>query len=190
MILPTTIGAAACPASSRRISVGTWNWLGRIKSLAAEKGCTPAQLALAWVLAQGDDIVPIPGTKRRRYLRGEYRRARCSPYARGTRRDRRHLACGSGCRLTLFRAGHADHQSVGAGADAGRALRRIAGCAARSSILTALVRCLPSESPKPASCGRTRAMSVVGTKRTCPIRRRMSAVGGKADMTPTRRYVC
>jgi aryl-alcohol dehydrogenase-like predicted oxidoreductase len=40
----------------------------RIKRLAAEKGCTPAQLALAWVLAQGNDIVPIPGTKRRRYL--------------------------------------------------------------------------------------------------------------------------
>jgi aryl-alcohol dehydrogenase-like predicted oxidoreductase len=40
----------------------------RIKALAAKKGCTPAQLALAWVLAQGDDIVPIPGTKRRRYL--------------------------------------------------------------------------------------------------------------------------
>ena len=33
-----------------------------------KKGCTPAQLALAWVLAQGEDIVPIPGTKRRRYL--------------------------------------------------------------------------------------------------------------------------
>jgi aryl-alcohol dehydrogenase-like predicted oxidoreductase len=31
-------------------------------------GCTPAQLALAWVLGQGNDIVPIPGTKRRRYL--------------------------------------------------------------------------------------------------------------------------
>ena len=40
----------------------------RIKRLAAEKGCTPAQLALAWVLAQRNDIVPIPGTKRRRYL--------------------------------------------------------------------------------------------------------------------------
>jgi aryl-alcohol dehydrogenase-like predicted oxidoreductase len=40
----------------------------RVKSLAAEKGCTPGQLALAWVLAQGEDIVPIPGTKRRRYL--------------------------------------------------------------------------------------------------------------------------
>lgn len=40
----------------------------KVKSLAAAKGCTPAQLALAWVLAQGEDIVPIPGTKRVRYL--------------------------------------------------------------------------------------------------------------------------
>jgi aryl-alcohol dehydrogenase-like predicted oxidoreductase len=40
----------------------------RIEEVAAEKNCTPAQLALAWVLAQGDDIVPIPGTKRRKYL--------------------------------------------------------------------------------------------------------------------------
>lgn len=39
-----------------------------IEAMAREKGCTPAQLALAWVLAQGDDIAPIPGTKRRRYL--------------------------------------------------------------------------------------------------------------------------
>ncbi|WP_010186888.1 aldo/keto reductase [Sphingomonas sp. PAMC 26605] len=39
-----------------------------IKEMAAAKGCTPAQLALAWVLAQGDDVVPIPGTKRRMYL--------------------------------------------------------------------------------------------------------------------------
>ncbi|HZL65121.1 MAG TPA: aldo/keto reductase [Thermoleophilia bacterium] len=41
----------------------------RIEALAAELGVTPAQLALAWVLHQGDDIVPIPGTKRRTYLR-------------------------------------------------------------------------------------------------------------------------
>ena len=40
----------------------------RIEQIAAEKHCTPAQLALAWVLAQGEDIVPIPGTKRRTYL--------------------------------------------------------------------------------------------------------------------------
>jgi aryl-alcohol dehydrogenase-like predicted oxidoreductase len=40
----------------------------RVKLLAAEIHCTPSQLALAWVLAQGDDIVPIPGTKRRKYL--------------------------------------------------------------------------------------------------------------------------
>ena len=39
-----------------------------VKELAAEKGITPAQLALAWILAQGEDMVPIPGTKRVRYL--------------------------------------------------------------------------------------------------------------------------
>lgn len=40
----------------------------QVEKLARAKGVTPSQLALAWVLAQGDDIVPIPGTKRRRYL--------------------------------------------------------------------------------------------------------------------------
>src|SRR6202521_1994898 len=39
-----------------------------VKELAKEKGATPAQLALAWVLSQGEDVVPIPGTKRLRYL--------------------------------------------------------------------------------------------------------------------------
>ena len=47
----------------RNIALG-----GKVRELAQEKGITPAQLALAWVLAQGDDIVPIPGTKRRSYL--------------------------------------------------------------------------------------------------------------------------
>jgi aryl-alcohol dehydrogenase-like predicted oxidoreductase len=40
----------------------------KVKELADQKGCTATQLALAWALAQGDDIVPIPGTKRRKYL--------------------------------------------------------------------------------------------------------------------------
>ncbi len=40
----------------------------RVEELAAEKRCTPSQLALAWLLAQGDDIVPIPGTKRQVYV--------------------------------------------------------------------------------------------------------------------------
>ncbi|HLJ03044.1 MAG TPA: aldo/keto reductase [Solirubrobacteraceae bacterium] len=40
----------------------------KVAEIAADKGITPAQLALAWVLAQGEDIVPIPGTKRRKYL--------------------------------------------------------------------------------------------------------------------------
>ena len=39
-----------------------------VRALAEAKGCTPGQLALAWVLAQGEDVVPIPGTKRRSYL--------------------------------------------------------------------------------------------------------------------------
>jgi aryl-alcohol dehydrogenase-like predicted oxidoreductase len=42
--------------------------VGKVEQLAAAKGCTPSQLALAWVLAQGKDIVPIPGTKRAKYL--------------------------------------------------------------------------------------------------------------------------
>jgi aryl-alcohol dehydrogenase-like predicted oxidoreductase len=40
----------------------------QVEEMAKEKGCKPSQLALAWVLAQGEDIVPIPGTKRRKYL--------------------------------------------------------------------------------------------------------------------------
>jgi len=40
----------------------------RVEEMAREKGCTASQLALAWVMAQGNDIVPIPGTKRRKYL--------------------------------------------------------------------------------------------------------------------------
>jgi aryl-alcohol dehydrogenase-like predicted oxidoreductase len=42
--------------------------VAKLGELAAGKGCTPGQLALAWVLAQGDDLVPIPGTKRTKYL--------------------------------------------------------------------------------------------------------------------------
>ena len=42
--------------------------VGAVVALAAERGCTPAQIALAWVMSQGEDIVAIPGTRRRRYL--------------------------------------------------------------------------------------------------------------------------
>jgi len=40
----------------------------RVEEIAQKKGCQPSQLALAWVLAQDENIVPIPGTKRRKYL--------------------------------------------------------------------------------------------------------------------------
>lgn len=42
--------------------------VAEVERLARDKGCTPSQLALAWVLSRGDDVVPIPGTKRVRYL--------------------------------------------------------------------------------------------------------------------------
>src|SRR6266478_1043391 len=51
----------------------------QVELMASEKNCTPAQLALAWVLAQGDDVVPIPGTKRRKYLQEWGRRRRPVP---------------------------------------------------------------------------------------------------------------
>jgi len=51
------------PALEKNLELAT-----HVKTLAEKKGCTPAQLALAWVLAQGNDLVPIPGTKRVKYL--------------------------------------------------------------------------------------------------------------------------
>ncbi|GAA2135626.1 aldo/keto reductase [Nocardioides koreensis] len=42
--------------------------VAKVREIAEQKGCTPGQLALAWVLAQGDDVAPIPGTKRVKYL--------------------------------------------------------------------------------------------------------------------------
>jgi aryl-alcohol dehydrogenase-like predicted oxidoreductase len=44
------------------------NLVKKVQEIAAERKCQPSQLALAWVMAQGGDIVPIPGTKRRKYL--------------------------------------------------------------------------------------------------------------------------
>ncbi len=59
-----TIRRASRARTSRRTSTSS----RRSREMAVAKHCTPAQLALAWVLAQGDDIVPIPGTKRPRYV--------------------------------------------------------------------------------------------------------------------------
>ena len=56
---------AALPGRELRAEPGAG---GKVKAIADGEGITPAQLALAWVLAQGKDIVPIPGTKRRTYL--------------------------------------------------------------------------------------------------------------------------
>ena len=66
---PRTTTAGATPAlPGRELRRRTWPWWRGSRRSPREKGVTPGQLALAWVLAQGDDIVPIPGTKRVRYL--------------------------------------------------------------------------------------------------------------------------
>ena len=62
-----TSGATG-PDSRARTSRRTCGLAAKVREIADEKGITPAQLAIAWVLAQGDDLVPIPGTKRRSYL--------------------------------------------------------------------------------------------------------------------------
>ena len=73
----------------------------RVKEIAAAKNVTPAQLALAWLLAQGDGIVPIPGTKHSKIPGGERGRARNHPYARGPGTDRRGGAERRGQRVPL-----------------------------------------------------------------------------------------
>ena len=65
---PRRLPPAATRASRARTSPGISTWSSASEEIAAAKGVTAAQLALAWVLGQGDDIVPIPGTKRVPYL--------------------------------------------------------------------------------------------------------------------------
>ena len=56
--------------------------VARVEFIAKEKKCTPGQLALAWLLAQGNDIIPIPGTKRRKYLEENVAALSVRPYRR------------------------------------------------------------------------------------------------------------
>ena len=62
----------------------------KITEIAQEKGCTPGQLALAWVLAQGDDVVPDPGHQAGEVPRGERRRQRRASSPRRTSPPSRH----------------------------------------------------------------------------------------------------
>ena len=66
----------------------------KVGALARQKGCTPGQLALAWVMAQGDDVVPIPGTKRRKYLEENLGAARGPAHPRRTWRTSRRSSRG------------------------------------------------------------------------------------------------
>ena len=61
---PTTTGARPTPASPARTSAATSRIVDEVRAIGAEIGATPAQTALAWLLTRGDDIAPIPGTRR------------------------------------------------------------------------------------------------------------------------------
>ena len=62
------MSGAIIPDFRERTSEETAVWWTRCASWPRQHHCTPAQLALAWLLAQGEDMAPIPGTKRRLYL--------------------------------------------------------------------------------------------------------------------------
>ena len=74
-----------------------------VEELAKEKGCTPGQLALGWVLAQGEDIVPIPGTKRVKYVEENAAADRCRADRGRSGADRRDRSDGGGGRRPLRR---------------------------------------------------------------------------------------
>ncbi len=68
MISRPTIIVVSARASRAKTSRKTCCWCNRYKRWRQKKGVTAGQLALAWVLAQGDCLIPIPGTKQRKYL--------------------------------------------------------------------------------------------------------------------------
>ena len=66
--LPSTDFRTTLPRYQGEQASNNTKLVEKFAAIAAGKNCTPAQLAIAWVLAQGDDIIPIPGTKKRKYL--------------------------------------------------------------------------------------------------------------------------
>ena len=87
--------------------------VAKLREIAEEKDITPAQLALAWVLAQGDDIVPIPGTKRRSYLEENAGGSRRRADGRGPVADQRGTARGLGRALRGDRHGRSEPLMAG-----------------------------------------------------------------------------
>ncbi len=77
--------------------------VARVTALAKSKGATAGQLALAWVLAKGEDVVPIPGTKRRKYLEENAAAAEIQSEPGGSRGARSGRSSGRGFRRTLPR---------------------------------------------------------------------------------------
>ena len=84
-----------------------------IGEIARAKGCTMAQVAIAWLLSRGDDLVPIPGTKRRSYLEAECRRRRHRAERRPRSRRSRRIPGGRGRGLAISRISAQRHGYLG-----------------------------------------------------------------------------
>ena len=94
--------------------------VAQVEELAEEKGVTPSQLALAWVLSRGDDVVPIPGTKRRTYLEENAAALEVELSDDGARAPRPRVPARGGGRRPV--SGHVDRQPL-----SGNGLRASAG---------------------------------------------------------------
>ena len=102
--------AAKGRASPARTCEANLQLAEKVEQIAADKGVTPAQLAIAWVLAQGEDLVPIPGTKRRSYL--EQNAAAVDVRAERRRSGAHRRRAAARVRRALRRGGHGVSQPL------------------------------------------------------------------------------
>ena len=127
----TRAGRRTSRGSRARRSTTTWRWSPGSARSRRRKGATPGQLALAWVLAQGDDVVPIPGTKRVQLPRGERRRRGPHAGRRGPRRARAGRPARLGGRRPLRR--HVQHRLLTTPYDGRGAPRGLRGAPRRAA---------------------------------------------------------
>ena len=109
---PATTSAAPSLASSPRRCSTTWPWSTCSASVAERKGATPAQIALAWLLAQKPWIVPIPGTRKEHRLDENLGAADIRVVARGAHRNRVSGSRDRGARRPLQRDSGAPDQPL------------------------------------------------------------------------------
>ena len=203
----------AAPATSRasraRTSTPTSRWSSRSRRSPTRKACTPGQLALAWVLAQGDDVVADPRHQARRAPRGERRRARGRADRRGPGRARRARlrrgghplrgrADGSAGAMSTETKGHSIDlvPSERAGAHrgrrrAGRGVRRArSSCARRATARAGTCRSRTSARASSSRRRRPRTARSRATRATTPCAPAASSIPTSSGPTAIRSRRC